>query len=180
VRREHDASPTRVGVDVRPLASSADAEACAQLMCASEPWLTLGRTYEASLALLRDPTREVYVAEDARGLAGFLILCLTGPFVGYIQTVCLAPDRRGAGLGTALVAFAERRIASVSPNVFLCVSSFNSRARALYERLGYEYVGELRDYLVRGHSELLYRKSKGPWSEFHPAPGEADGSGEAR
>jgi [ribosomal protein S18]-alanine N-acetyltransferase len=135
-------------------------------MSSSEPWLTLGRGYEDSLRIVQDPSREVYVAEDSQGLAGFLILCLTGPFTGYIQTVCLAPDRRGEGLGTQLVAFAEERIGQVSPNVFLCVSSFNHRARQLYERLGYEYVGELKDYLVRGHSELLYRKSRGPWSEL--------------
>ena len=99
-------------------------------------------------------------------MAGFVILALRGPFSGYIQTVCVAPERRGRGIGTRLVAFAEERIASESPNVFLCVSSFNQDARRLYERLGYEYVGELRDYLVRGASELLYRKSRGPWAEF--------------
>jgi ribosomal protein S18 acetylase RimI-like enzyme len=135
-------------------------------MAASEPWVTLRRSYEASLRLLRDPSREVYVIEVAGGLAGFLILCLVGPFSGYIQTVLVAPKYRGRGFGTQLVAFAERRIFNVSPNAFLCVSSFNAGARRLYERLGYTYIGELTDYLVRGHSELLFRKSRGPWSEF--------------
>ena len=157
-------------VRIQPLSSEDEARACAQIMSSSEPWLTLGRGYEDSLRIVQGPTREVYVAEDAKGLAGFLILCLTGPFTGYIQTVCLAPDRRGEGLGTQLVAFAEERIGRVSPNVFLCVSSFNHRARQLYERLGYEYIGELKDYLVRGHSELLFRKSRGPWSEFRENP----------
>lgn len=50
--------------------------------------------------------------------------------------------------------------------MFLCVSDFNPRARALYERLGYELVGELPDFLVRGQAELLYRKTRGPWAEF--------------
>jgi RimJ/RimL family protein N-acetyltransferase len=36
--------------------------------------------------------------------------------------------------------------------MFLCVSSFNPRARALYERSGYRFVGELPDYVVDGHS----------------------------
>jgi RimJ/RimL family protein N-acetyltransferase len=35
-------------------------------------------------------------------------------------------------------------------------------ARRLYERLGYELIGELRDDLVRGSSELLLRKTIGP------------------
>ena len=157
-------------VEIGPLRSAVEAEACAHLMATTEPWITLGRTFEASLALIRDPTRETWVARGADGVAGFLILCLVGPFTGYIQTICVDPQHRGSGLGTRFVAFAEARIAAVSPNVFLCVSSFNPRARALYERLGYAYVGALTDYLVRGHSELLYRKSLGPWVEFVPRP----------
>ena len=153
---------------IRPLASPVEAAACAELMAASEPWRTLGRSVEASRRILDDPTREVYVAEDSRGLAGFMILCVVGAFTGYIQTICVAPDRRGQGLGTRLVAFAEERIAAVSPNVFLCVSSFNHDARRLYERLGYEYVGELHDFLIPGAAELLYRKTRGPWAAFHP------------
>ena len=153
---------------IRPLSSPAEAEACAELMAASEPWRTLGRSAEASRRIIDDPTREVYVVEDSQGLAGFMILCMVGAFVGYIQTICVAPDRRGQGLGRRLVAFAEERIAPVSPNVFLCVSSFNHDARRLYERLGYEYVGELHDYLIPGAAELLYRKTRGPWTTFHP------------
>jgi ribosomal protein S18 acetylase RimI-like enzyme len=75
---------------------------------------------------------------------------------------------RGRGLGTALIAFAERRILRDQPNVFICVSSFNARARRLYERLGYEVVGELKDFVVRGHSEFLLRKSTGPLAEHVP------------
>jgi ribosomal-protein-alanine N-acetyltransferase len=153
-------------VTIRPLAGSDEAVHCARLMASTDPWITLGRDYEASLRVFRDPTREIYVAEDESGLAGFLILCMTGVFVGYIQTVLVAPGRQGAGIGSKLVAFAEDRIFKDWPNVFLCVSSFNADARRLYERLGYKYVGELTDYIVRGHSELLFRKTRGTLSEF--------------
>jgi len=68
-------------------------------MAASEPWLTLRRSYEISLAILTEPGKEVHVAIDDRGLAGFLILDLRGPFTGYIQTVCVEPARRGCGVG---------------------------------------------------------------------------------
>lgn len=87
---------------------------------------------------------------------------MTGAFVGYIQTICIDPARRGQGLGSRLVEFAEQRILMVSPNVFMCVSSFNLDARRLYERLGYKVVGELTDYIVRGRSEVLLRKTLGP------------------
>jgi ribosomal-protein-alanine N-acetyltransferase len=156
-------------LDIVPLAGDADARACARLMADSEPWLTLGRDEESALRIIRDPTREVFVARAEAKLAGFLILCLTGPFVGYIQTVCIAPAQRGQGLGTELIRFAERRILQRFPNVFMCVSSFNTRAKALYLRLGYEVVGELRDYIVAGHGEILLRKSTGPLAGFRPS-----------
>jgi ribosomal protein S18 acetylase RimI-like enzyme len=74
----------------------------------------------------------------------------------------VAAERRGRGIGARLVSYAEARIFRESPNVFLCVSSFNPDARRLYERLGYALVGELTDYIVAGHSELLFRKTIGP------------------
>jgi len=158
-----------------PLQTEDDARACARLMAASEPWITLGRSYEASLGIIQDPSREVYLARDETGLAGFLIQCMTGALVGYIQTICIDPARRGRGLGSRLVEFAEQRILQVSPNVFMCVSSFNLDARRLYERLGYKVVGELTDYIVRGHSEFLLRKTLGPLTGFRPkSPGRKD------
>lgn len=136
-------------------------------MAGTDPWVTLGRTREACLALVNHPLRETYVARDDRGeVVGVLILAMQGAFVGYIQTVCVAGEHRGRGLGSRLLAFAEERIFQESPNAFICVSSFNPRARALYERRGFEPVGELRDYIVRGHSEWLLRKSMGPLEEF--------------
>jgi ribosomal protein S18 acetylase RimI-like enzyme len=156
---------------ISPLQGEAEAHACARLMAASEPWITLVRSYETSLGIIVDRSREVYLARDETGLAGFVILCMTGAFVGYIQTVCIDPSRRGQGLGSRLVEFAERRILKVSPNVFMCVSSFNLDARRLYERLGYKVVGELTDYIVRGHSEFLLRKTVGPLTGFSAKDG---------
>lgn len=172
-------SMTTPTLSIARLNNDSDARTCASLMTASEPWVTLGRSYEASLRIVQDSTREVYVARDEGGVAGFLILCMNGAFVGYIQTIVVHPDRRGQGLGTRLVQFAEQRILQQSPNIFMCVSSFNHQARRLYERLGYRVVGELTDYIVRGHSELLLRKTVGPLTGFsaglghHPSPEQA-------
>jgi ribosomal protein S18 acetylase RimI-like enzyme len=151
---------------IRRLATAGEAETCAAMMASTEPWLTLGRTFADCLPLLQDPNREVYVAEEDGVVRGFIILNMQGAFTGYIQSICVAPETRGSGLGSRLVGFAEERIFRESPNVFLCVSSFNPRARALYERLGYESIGELRDYIIRGHSEILMRKTVGPIREF--------------
>jgi ribosomal protein S18 acetylase RimI-like enzyme len=93
---------------------------------------------------------------------GFIIVMTHGALLGYIRILCVDPNTRGRGLGSRLIAFAEERIFREWPNAFLFVSSFNPRARALYERLGYEVVGELKDYIVRGASEILMRKTIGP------------------
>jgi ribosomal-protein-alanine N-acetyltransferase len=135
-------------------------------MAASEPWITLGRSVEASRKILSDAARERSIAALGAERAGFLILNMAGAFAGYIQTVCVAPEFRGRGVGTALMRFAEERVFRDSPNLFLCVSSFNPGARRLYERLGFILVGELADYLVAGHSELLMRKTIGPLDGF--------------
>ena len=147
---------------IRPLTGEQEARRCAEMMCSTEPWITIGRTFDQSLAIVRDPSREVYVVANDGRIDGCIILNMRGAFVGYIQTVCVDAASRGSGLGTQLVQFAEKRIFAETPNVFLCVSSFNPRARQLYERLGYEPIGELKDYLIRGHSELLMRKTIGP------------------
>jgi len=136
------------------------------MMASTDPWLTLGRVYDACLQIVRDQSKEVYIARLGRAVAGFLIINMEGPFTGYIQTVCVDSGYRGQGVGSRLIRWAEERIFRDSPNVFMCVSSFNGDALRLYQRLGYGVIGELKDYLARGHSEILLRKSKGPWSEF--------------
>lgn len=156
----------------RPLGDEREVEVCASMMAQSEPWKTLRRDYEMCRRAVSDPTREVYVAlagDDNAEIAGFVILNMKGAFVGYIQTLCVAPERRGQGTGTALLRFAEERILRDTPNVFMCVSSFNEGAQRLYARLGYTVVGELKDYIVSGHSEILLRKTIAPLSEFHPS-----------
>ena len=136
------------------------------MMATSEPWLTLCRSFEKSLEILRSPAKEVWVVAGPEGPRAFLVLDMHGAFTGYVQTICVSAAERGQGLGTRLLAWAEQRIFRESPNVFLCVSSFNDGARRLYERLGYTVVGTLEDYIVRGHGEVLMRKTRGPWREF--------------
>ena len=141
---------------------AAQEEACADMMASSDPWRTLGLGRERLLATLRAPLRERYVAHVGDELAGFLLLYLHGTFAGYLQTICIAPAFQGQGYGSAFVRFAEERIYRDHANVFLCVSAFNTGARRLYARLGYQEVGELTDFLVAGQSEWLMRKTRGP------------------
>ena len=151
---------------VRKLQDEEEAGRCAYLMANSEPWITLGRTYEQSAKILNDPTKEIYVAVSNEHLMGFIILNMNGAFIGYIQTVCISPEWRNRGIGSVLLKFAEERILRETPNVFMCVSSFNNEALRLYKRLGYEVIGELKDYIVAGYSEILLRKTIAPLVDF--------------
>jgi [ribosomal protein S18]-alanine N-acetyltransferase len=147
---------------VRRLASATQAKACARIMSTSEPWVTLGRDFDASLAVITAGDHEAYVALEGEEVTGFVVLCMHGALVGYLKSIAVREDRRSRGLGRRLMAFAEDRILGEAANVFLLVSSFNEGARRLYERMGYRLVGELTDYWLPGHSELLLRKTRGP------------------
>jgi ribosomal protein S18 acetylase RimI-like enzyme len=135
-------------------------------MAASDPWKALGITYEDAMEFFHDRDKERYVVVSAGELLGFLIIDMSGVLRGYIQDIGVAPSRRGMGIGNMLMDFAEGRIFRDSRNVFLCVSSFNGDAQRFYLKRGFEVVGEIKEFLVRGHSEILMRKSLGPALEF--------------
>lgn len=141
-------------------------KACAALMCATDPWITLQRDFSDCLASTQGSFKEIYIATEENKLLGFIILQMAGTFKGYIQSICVAPEARGKGIGTALIKYAEERIFTISPNVFMCVSSFNSEAAKLYEHLGYIKIGELQDFILEGYSEILLRKTIGTLSAF--------------
>ncbi len=137
-------------------------------MAQSEPWISLQRDFEHALNLLSDRAKEVYVAHVGDALAGHVTVNMQGALTGYIQVLVVAPAWRSRGVGAQLMRFAEERIFRESPNVFLCVSGFNPRAQKFYQRLGYERIGELKDYVIAGGVEILMRKTIGPRAGFRP------------
>lgn len=144
------------------LASLKDRRGAAGLLAASDPWLRLGLKKAACLKALSGPFRETYAAREGAALAGLVTITMYGTFKGYIQTLFVAPAWRGAGIGEELLRFAEKSIFARSPNVFLCVSSFNKGAIRFYRRLGYRKAGLLKDLVVKGSDEILLRKTTGP------------------
>jgi [ribosomal protein S18]-alanine N-acetyltransferase len=136
-----------------------DREWCANLMASSEPWITLGRTIEQTRPLFYRSDTTLFIARRETGQTGFLLLRDRGIIYSpYIASLAVAPEARSMGIGSRLIAFVEDRERQKSKHIFLCVSSFNTGARALYERLGYTVVGELQDYIVDGLSEILMSK----------------------
>jgi ribosomal protein S18 acetylase RimI-like enzyme len=137
-----------------------DYDWCAGVMASSEPWTTLGRDLAACGAVLARPGADLFIARPAgQGhRAGFILLAPYG--LGgspYIATFAVAAEARGCGVGSQLLRFAEQHFDG-RRHLFLLVSSFNQRAQQLYRRHGYDCVGELKDYVAAGHSELIFHK----------------------
>ncbi len=153
-------------VTVQVTKDTADLQWCAALMASNEPWLTLKRNYDHSLQLLSDALNEVYLFSQSGERIGFIMIKTKGAFTGYIQTIVFSEPVRGRGIGEAAIRYIEKKIQEVSPNVFICVSSFNKGAHRLYLRLGFEEVGVLKDYVRKGYDEILLRKTLGPLDEF--------------
>lgn len=65
---------------------------------------------------------------------------------GLIEQLATHPDVQGQGIGSFLIAEMERRIGDAGrPYAMLGVEDDNPRARALYERLGYEVFDRVHD-----------------------------------
>ncbi len=139
-------------------ASQADREWCAQLMACSEPWKTLQRGLEDCRRRCGHPEYALFVARQHELRRGFILLHPRG-LAGspYIAAVAVSAEHRNQGLGRRLVEFAEQYFPDAR-HIFLCVSSFNDNARRLYLRLGYTAVGELKDYVIAGASEIIMHK----------------------
>lgn len=129
-------------------------------MASSEPWITLGRDLEGCRAVLVRPATELFVArdQDSSRPFGFILLAAYGFAASpYVASIGVDPEARGQSVGSQLMAFAEQRYRDRG-HLFLLVSSFNQRAQKFYRGHGYEFVGELKDYIVPGHSELIFHK----------------------
>jgi [ribosomal protein S18]-alanine N-acetyltransferase len=143
---------------------------CANMMSATEPWSRYGMDYNKCLKAFEGDFKEIYVLEMENRVVGFVILQISGTFKGYIQSICVSEPYRGRGVGKMLLGFCEKRILKISPNLFICVSSFNKGAIKLYYEFGFILVGELKDLIKEGFTEILLRKTYGPILGYQPDP----------
>jgi ribosomal protein S18 acetylase RimI-like enzyme len=135
-----------------------DYEWGARLMVSTEPWITFKRDLAGCHDTLLRPGTELFVAWQKEIRVGFILVAPYGlGGAPYVACLAVAAEARGQGVGSRLLRFAEERFADRA-HIFLLVSSFNHRAQHLYRRHGYESVGELKDYIVAGQSELILHK----------------------
>lgn len=106
---------------------------------------------------------EIFVAlDESSHCLGYIWIALKGMFdhFPYCRLLAVRKECRGRGIGTALVKYYEMVGFANSTKLFILVSDFNSRAKKLYERLGYKQVGFIPDLFKNGVSEYILVKFK--------------------
>ena len=102
-------------------------------------------------------TRRYWVAEVGGTVVGYAGVMVVGNEAD-VQTIAVAPDHRGAGLGAELlsqvVTEAQQRNCR---QVMLEVAADNEAALRLYERNGFEPLAKRSNYYGRGRDALVMR-----------------------
>jgi ribosomal-protein-alanine N-acetyltransferase len=103
-----------------------------------------------------------WMAEEDGQMAGFAIVEWNrepDEMTAYIQTIEVAPERRGFGVGHELLGRIESsaRLAGAR-RIWLHVEVSNAGAIRLYEAHGYRCEGREENYYPRGRSALIYGK----------------------
>jgi RimJ/RimL family protein N-acetyltransferase len=150
-------------------ARPSDAEACVELALAvgAEPegwlistteWRTVADERRYIKALQRWPHAAVLVAEEDGAIVGRLSISRdTHPASAHVADlgVIVAAERRGRGVGTALLEAAIEWARSVGVGkIELHVFPWNEAAIALYEKLGFEREGYRKKHYLRGDGEF--------------------------
>jgi ribosomal protein S18 acetylase RimI-like enzyme len=138
-----------------------NAKELGEALAAIQPWSVIGYPAERLADWLRrqEPTMRKFEAVTGQGLAGVIVIqdpFLHGP---YLKLIAILPGFQGRSLGMRLLQWMESEARRAEDRqLWLCVSTFNSRARALYERFGFEAVAILDKLACDASDELLMRK----------------------
>jgi ribosomal protein S18 acetylase RimI-like enzyme len=99
---------------------------------------------------------QVRVGDDVAGVMIIAHPWLLGP---YLQFIAVLPAWQGLGVGRELLSWFEGQARSSGQrNIWLCVTGFNERARAVYRAHGFDEAATLSDLVQTGVPEVLMRK----------------------
>lgn len=149
------------GVAAQPLATE-NALALGPALAAITPWSVIGYPAEQLSAWLReaDPALKKFEVVAGKKLAGVIVIqapFLHGP---YLKLIGVLPEFQRRGIGESLLRWMENEARKAEARqLWLCVSTFNTRAQVFYERMGFEAVGVL-DKLVSGATDELFMRKR--------------------
>ncbi|NEY31368.1 ribosomal protein S18-alanine N-acetyltransferase [Streptomyces sp. PRKS01-65] len=127
----------------------------------------------SELAHARGPeaTRRYLVAELDGRIAGYAGLAASGG-VGDVQTIAVARDQWGTGLGSRLLTELLRAATAFEcAEVLLECRVDNVRAQKLYERFGFEPIGVRRGYYQPGNVDALVMRLTDPATSLNGVQG---------
>ena len=146
-------------------AVKSDLRHCAEILSDCLMWDRYGRSFEDALSFFSveyETGSEVWVFEENGTVLGYLVLIprgMMGEFP-FVRALGVLRNRRGTGIGSQLLEFAEERMFRLKQYLFMMVSDFNNDAQRLYYRLGFEKIGEIPDYKKEGIAEYVLVKRK--------------------
>ena len=146
---------------LRPLSAEA-AEELGPALAAIPPWSVIGWPAERmTLGLKRQlPSVKRFEVLAGGGVCAGIIVILD-PFLHgpYLQLLAVLPEFQGRNLGLRLLQWMESEARRAEARqLWLCVSTFNTRAQAFYRRFGFEAVAVLDKLASDASDELLMRK----------------------
>ena len=107
----------------------------------------------------------VFIAESSSGEAVGLMQCEWNGMFGewpYLALLGVKKNCRGMGIGGRLIDMFEATGKALGArNLFICVSGFNPRAKALYTRRGYKKIALVPDLYKNGIEENVLMKRIG-------------------
>ncbi len=111
----------------------------------------------------RDDYRTLVAEKEGGGLVGFItfgLIPLTESSYD-LYWIATAPDQGRRGIGSQLLSAMEEELRCPGAAVYIDTSSTPgyTKARAFYEKNGYQVAARLQDFYRPGDDRILYRKA---------------------
>ena len=138
---------------------------CVKILQSTEIGTVYFSNYKKTVDLLFHAfaQQELFIAlKDNEDCLGFMYFIPKGVFGSYpyLHIIAVKEEWRNHGIGRQLIKYFEENSSHYSSTkCFLTVDDFNPQAKKLYESLGYQCVGELKDFYKNGITSYIMMKA---------------------
>jgi ribosomal protein S18 acetylase RimI-like enzyme len=144
-------------------ARPSEAKAQASWIVFMEPWSSFG--YERAplgryLARMARAGRAL-VAVEANVVLAVIVHQPDFLLGNFVALLAVRPDAAGQGIGRALVDCLERLTFAKRRWLYVSSDAHNRAAARFYRKLGFSRLARIPDLIVKGRTEILWRKGQG-------------------